>query len=470
MTSTPTTALWRLGATELAALIRAGEVSSREVVDAHLDRIEAVNPAVNAIRVTLADRARADADAADRQRADGASLGPLHGVPFTVKENIDVAGTATTWGLATMTEALAARDAPVVENLRAIGAIPIARTNMPDLALRWHTDSGVAGATINPWDPRLTPGGSSAGESVALATGMTPLGLGNDLGGSLRWPSQCAGTMALRPSHGRVPDANDVPPTDGPPSLQFFNTQGPMARSVADLRTAFAALIAPSARDPWHTPAPGEGPALATRPTVAVAVPDDTAPDVKDGVARAADALAAAGYDLETTMPPDVDQALSLWAELINQDVRQLQPSVEPTASEGARRFLAHVLLTTEPLDIAGYAARWQARQALARRWSVQQEQTPLILAPVCLRQPFAPDADLQSLEEVRRILESMRMVVAVNLLGLPSAAVPTGLDRAGVPLGVQIIGPRFREDLCLDAAEAIERVHGSMVPIDPRS
>ena len=280
-TTSETGALWRLGATELASAIRDGEVSSREVIETHLARIEQVNPAVNALRVTLADQAREEADAADRRRAEGAPLGPLHGVPFTVKENIDVAGTATTWGLAAMSEAVAPRDAPVVANLRAAGAIPIGRGNLPDMALRWHTDNALAGATINPWNPRLTPGGSSAGEAVALATGMTPLGLGNDIGGSLRWPSQCAGTAALRPSHGRVPDASDIPPTDGPPAIQFFNSQGPMARTVEDLRTAFEAMIAPSPRDPWHIPAPARGVASDRLPTIAIALPDDTDPVVR---------------------------------------------------------------------------------------------------------------------------------------------------------------------------------------------
>ena len=468
-TTSETGALWRLGATELATAIRDGEVSSREVIETHLARIEQVNPAVNALRVTLAEQARGAADAADRRRADGAPLGPLHGVPFTVKENIDVAGTATTWGLAAMSEAVAPRDAPVVANLRAAGAIPIGRSNLPDLALRWHTDNALAGATINPWNPRLTPGGSSAGESVALATGMTPLGLGNDIGGSLRWPSQCAGTVALRPSHGRVPDANDIPPTDGPLAIQFFNSQGPMARTVEDLRTAFEAMIAPSPRDPWHTPAPARGPASDRLATVAIAVPDDTDSEVRQGITRAADALTAAGYDLRAQQPPDIERAMTLWVELLNDDVRRFWPAVEPIASDGARRFTSHALSATEPLDVAGYASRWQARQELARAWSIQQGETPLILAPVCLRQPFAVDADLGGAEDVQRILASLRMVVAVNLLGLPAVAVSAGLDGAGLPLGVQVIGPRFREDLCLDAAAAIEQALGTPVPIDPR-
>src|SRR5438270_2945424 len=203
MTTTKTT-LWQLGATELADVIRKRSASSREVVQAHLERIDAVNPKVNAVTTTLAEEALAAADAADAALGQGAGASPLHGVPFTVKENIDVAGSATTWGAAMLGQQVASEDAPHIANLRAAGAIPIARTNMPDFALRWHTDSGVAGPTQNPWDASVTPGGSSGGEAAALITGMTPLGVGNDLGGSLRWPAQCCGISSLKPSLGRV--------------------------------------------------------------------------------------------------------------------------------------------------------------------------------------------------------------------------------------------------------------------------
>ena len=181
------------GAGELAGMIASGEVTSTEVVDAHLARIEEVNPDLNAVTVTLADEARAAAAAVDRAVAAGEPLGPLAGVPFTVKENIDVAGSATTWGVAALAGQIASTDAPMVARLREAGAIPLARTNLPDFAFRWDTESGRAGRTRNPWDPTRTPGGSSGGEAVALATGMTPLGLGNDLGGSLRVPSQMCG-------------------------------------------------------------------------------------------------------------------------------------------------------------------------------------------------------------------------------------------------------------------------------------
>jgi hypothetical protein len=220
------TDLWRLSATELADAIRTSQVSSRDVVEAHLRRIEAVNPSVNAVTALLADRAINAAEAADRATARGGARPPLHGVPFTAKENIDLAGTATTLGLAALAGADPRRDAPVVERLRAAGAIPIGHTNMPTLGVRWHCDSELYGATVNPWDPSRTPGASSGGEAAALATGMSPLGLGNDLLGSLRWPAQCCGVCTLRPTLGRIPHATTIEPVDAPISVQLMLVEG----------------------------------------------------------------------------------------------------------------------------------------------------------------------------------------------------------------------------------------------------
>ena len=199
--------LCKLHALDIARHIARREVSCVEVVDAHLHRIREVNPALNAIVHVLDESARSAARAADAQVAAGAPLGPLHGVPFTVKENIDMAGLATTWGVVPLAQAVVPTDAPVVERMRAAGAIPIGRTNLPDLALRWHTDSALHGLTRNPWHPGRSAGGSSGGEAAALATGMSAIGLGNDIGGSLRVPAHSCGIASIRPSTGRVPDA-----------------------------------------------------------------------------------------------------------------------------------------------------------------------------------------------------------------------------------------------------------------------
>ena len=254
--------IWQLSATELAHHIARRDLSSAEVVDAHLSRIDAVNPALNAVVRVLAEEARAGAALADRQLAVGEKVGPLHGVPFTVKENIDMAGLPTTWGVPALAQAVAPADAPVVERMRAAGAIPIGRTNLPDMALRLHTVSSLHGLTRNPWHPGRTAGGSSGGEAAALASGMSPIGLGNDIGGSLRNPANACGIASIRPSAGRVPDAGYVPAEDRLLAAQLMNVQGPMARRVADVRLGLRILIGAHPRDPWSIDAPFDGPAM----------------------------------------------------------------------------------------------------------------------------------------------------------------------------------------------------------------
>ena len=240
--------LWKRTANDLAQMIAAGEVSSLEVVNAHLDRIGEVNGWLNAVTRVLANEARTAAIEADAAVAAGDELGPLHGVPCTVKENVDVSGTATTQGLPAFAELIAPTDAPLVERLRGAGAIPIGRTNLPELGLRVSTDNPLHGLTRNPWHPDRTAGGSSGGEGSAIASGMSPLGLGNDIGGSVRNPAFCCGITSIKPTHGRLPTYS-VFEHDQNPALasQVMLTDGPMARSVADLRAAMEVL---PGRDP----------------------------------------------------------------------------------------------------------------------------------------------------------------------------------------------------------------------------
>jgi amidase len=323
------TQLWQLGPRELADGIRKRSFSSVETVQAHLDRIAEVNPSLNALTRVLEEEALAAAAEVDAGLARGDSPGPLAGVPFTVKENIDLAGTATTWGVAALARAEAPVDAPQVANLRQAGAIPVGRSNMPDFALRWHTDNALHGATVNPFDSSVTPGGSSGGEAVALATGMTPLGLGNDLGGSLRWPAQCCGVACIRPTLGRVPSATVIEPSDALIGLQLMNAQGPMARRVDDLRLALQLMARQSDRDPWYVPAP-----LGNRDNgrLRVAVVRDPAgagvePSIAEAVDRAARALREAGHTLADAEPPGVAEAARGWGILIAADVERMTPA-----------------------------------------------------------------------------------------------------------------------------------------------
>ncbi|MGW5672498.1 amidase family protein [Micromonospora sp. NPDC003776] len=248
------TELWQLGALEIAAAIREGKTTSLAVLDALRARIDEVSGHLNAVVARLDDSATAAAVAADRAVADVAHLGPLHGVPVTAKENIDINGCATTHGAAALSQALAPCDAPVVERLRAAGAIPFARTNMPDFGARAHTDSSLHGRTHNPWHPDVTAGGSCGGEAAAIATGMSPLGVGNDVGGSVRDPANRCGIVAIKPSTGLVPHASSIPPEEALLTYQLMLAQGVLARRVADVRAGLLALAGPHPRDPLALP------------------------------------------------------------------------------------------------------------------------------------------------------------------------------------------------------------------------
>ncbi|MHB1090589.1 MAG: amidase, partial [Ilumatobacteraceae bacterium] len=308
--------LWRKSAVELARDIRERRVSSRDVIEAHLERIAEVNPHVNAVVRVLADQARAAATEADAAIARGDVLGVLHGVPITVKENIDMAGLPTTQGVPALAEAIPQLDAPVVERMRAAGAIPIGRTNLPDLGLRVHTDSTLYGRTKNPWKTDRTAGGSSGGEGVALATGMSPLGLGNDIGGSLRNPAHCCGIASIKPSTGVIPDAQMFPMEDIGLSAQLMLTQGVMARRIADVRAGFAVVAGAHPRDPVSVPVNLTDLRMGEKLRVAVmAEPPggSTHPEIAAVVRRAADALAAAGHLVSDATPPDYELACATW-------------------------------------------------------------------------------------------------------------------------------------------------------------
>jgi amidase len=465
------TELWRMSATELAQAIRSKQASSREVVEAHLRRIEAVNPSVNAVTVVLGEQAVEAAKAADRAVARGGDLPPFHGVPFTIKGNVDLAGSPTTQGAKALARAYPSRDAPVVERLKAAGAIPIGRTNLPTFALRWHTDSELCGPTINPWDRSRTAGASSAGEAAALATGMSPLGLGNDGLGSLRHPAQCCGVGALKPTLGRIPDATTAGPEVVPIGVQLTSVQGPLARRVADLRAALEALAGPTWRDPWSVPAPLRGPDPATPIRVALVIDpagQGTAKQVQEGVRKAARALADAGYAVDEVEPPSIEAAAkTLLAMLNTPDVRAMWQLGLPMMPADTRRFLSEFYRVAGDPDPVTTMQSFVTRHALLRAWGEFQEAHPLVVAPVCTEPPFEAGTDLDD-GRVAETIHSMRMATAVNALGLPAVALPVGIGD-GLPQAVQVIGPRYREDLCLDAAAAMEDRLGVITPIDPR-
>lgn len=294
--------LWEMTARAQAAAVRTGEVSAVELVEAHLERIAAVNPAVNAVTQLLAERARDDAAEVDRRRAAGAEPGPLAGVPFTVKETTAVQGVPTTYGAERFRDFVAHADAPPVARLRAAGGIPIGHSNMPTLILAGiHTRSQLYGDTVNPWSTTVTPGGSSGGDGAAVASGMAPLGLGSDAGGSVRLPASFCGVAGLKPTYGRFAADHRVGPDDPSLAAQFLVVDGPLARTVDDLRLAYEVLAGADPRDPRAVPVPPYGaPPVGPLKVAVVSDPGGGGvhPAVHRAVESAADALRDAGYEV----------------------------------------------------------------------------------------------------------------------------------------------------------------------------
>ena len=458
--------LWELSAKEQANAIQAKHVSSREVVESHLARIEAVNPYLNAVTVTLHESALEAADIADRQIANGARA-PLCGVPITVKENQDVAGSATTHGIAPLTNAIASSDSPHIAELRNAGAIPIARTSMPEFGMRWHTTNAICGSTKNPRNEALTPGGSSGGEASAIASGMSPLGIGNDGAGSLRWPAQCCGITALKPSHGRVPVANSNPGGSPIPfAFQLLGVHGPMARRIDDLALAFSHMCSAKSGDPWHVAAPATF-AFTNRPIrigLVSGIPMDRG--IKQALSQAADMLLEAGHIVEEVELPSLDRASEIYTQIMSRFGRlTAEPQRAPVGviSEEYDQFWAAF---HEPWAAASGEEShdpMMERGVIYDAWFRMMSDIPVILAPIATLPPWPVDSDLDQ-KWLEDWLVALRTVVVVNLLGLPSVAVPV-TPRDDIPHVVQVIGPRFREDLCLTVAKDIESRAGVTLP-----
>jgi amidase len=462
--------LWCWDAARLAHAIRTGVVSSREAVTACLGRLEAVNPRVNAVVATLAEEALALAEGADRELAKGTPPGPLHGVPFTTKINTDQKGCATSNGVAAFAGLIAREDSPSIANLRRAGAIPIGRTNAPEFSWRWFTDNELHGETINPWNPGRTCGGSSGGGAVAVATGMCPLAQGSDFGGSIRHPALCCGIAGLRPSLGRVP-AYNATTGDRPITAQFMAVHGPLARRVGDLRLALAAMAAGDVRDPWWVPAPLTGAAPAAPIRVALLDADRRPgldPGIADAMAQAAGWLQDAGYLVERAAPPSIEEAAQLWSTLVlNEAKLGMIAQIDQHGGAAIRKTAALMVAQAPPIDFAAYLKALGRRATVLREWQHFFERYPLVLMPVCREPAFELGLDQRDDAAMRRIFDAVTPILAPAVLGLPCVAVPTGV-RGNIPLGVQLVAGRFREDLCLDAAEIIEGRAGHLTPIDP--
>jgi amidase len=461
------TPIWQWSAVDTAGAIRDGRVTAEEVVRAHIDRMRAANPAINAIVVDLSAPAIEAARAADRALAQGAAPGKLHGVPVTIKINIDVEGQANSNGVLAFKDNIAPGDSPVTANLKKAGAIIIGMTNTPEFSMRGFTDNPLHGPTLNPWDGAITCGGSSGGAGASIASGIGAIAHGNDIGGSLRWPAYCNGIATIKPTQGRIPAFNPGAPAERPLLAQFMSAQGPLAREVRDVRLGLEVMSQRDMRDPWWVPAPLEGPPPASPIKVALAhIPDDMETDaaVLALLRSAADHLADAGYEIFETEVPDLNGTWKLWCDLIMTELAVLQEAqMRELGSAEFRQTLDGFLKMATILDRRGYMEAIAYRSRVLRGWLAFLESYPVILTPLSVKRTPEANADLGGDARVRSLFwNDLRFMSAINVLGLPAAVVPVG-QVEGHPVGVQLIASRYREDLCLDAAAAIECKVGIM-------
>ncbi|RSN55375.1 indole acetimide hydrolase [Amycolatopsis sp. WAC 04182] len=460
--------LWTWSAAKMADAVRGGKVPARVVLEVHAARIAEVNPQVNAVTAEFGEAA-SEADRIDALVRDGVDPGPLAGVPMTVKENIDVAGHPTTHGVPRFKDAVANADAPPVRRLRAAGAIPIGHGNMPDLTLAGNvTVSQLFGETVNPWGAIRTPGGSSGGDAAAVASGMAAIGLGNDSGGSVRLPALFCGLTALKPSYGRVATDHRIGGSDPTLASQLFPVDGPIARTVEDLALTFDVLAGTDPADPRAIPYGGRLPAVPRR----VAVCTDPAglgvdPRIRAEIDKAAAALAEAGYEVEEAEPPRLADALTSYGTLITAEFSRRWPSIRPLLTEESAQHMELSFAQRPESTLDDYLDATATRFGVMREWAAFAERYPVILGPVSTWRPF--DADPFDPEQGLRVMFGMRLCTATTCVGVPAVAVPTGIDD-GQPLGVQLIGPRHREDVCLAAAGELEARFGTFGPVrEPR-
>ena len=461
--------LWRLSAADIAALIRSKKVSAKQAASAALARLDAVNPSINAVVDHGPEDVLAQAGTIDAAIARGEEVGPLAGVPVTVKVNIDQQGFATTNGLKLQRDVIAKTNSPVVDNLRKAGAVILGRTNCPAFSYRWFTTNLIHGDTRNPRDVSITPGGSSGGAGAAVAAGIGHIAHGTDIAGSIRYPAYACGVHGLRPTVGRIAAFNASLP-ERPIGPQISAVSGPLARTVGDLRMALAAMSGKDARDPWWVPAPLEGPPMPKRAALCLR-PDglETVAEVEAAVTDAGKRLERAGWvveEIEDT--PPLREAADLQTKLWLGDGFEVQlEAAEREGDPGALACLRGNRAKVSAFDAAAYSKALTRRATLAREWLAFFETYSVLLMPVSAELPFPDGLDLRDDASFARVWRAQLPQIAVPFMGLPALTISTGL--AGrVPVGVQLVSTRYREDLCLLAGEAIEAGGTPSAPVDP--
>jgi Asp-tRNA(Asn)/Glu-tRNA(Gln) amidotransferase A subunit family amidase len=452
---------------EIVAGIRGKTFSPVEVVDAHLERVAEVQPKLNAFVYLDGEAARRQARLAEAAVMRGDRLGPLHGVPVTIKSCMDVAGWPAAAGSLLRKDYVAQMDAPLVERLRGAGAILLGNTNTPEYLMAYETDNSLNGKTSNPWNLERSAGGSSGGEAAAIASGCSAGGVGSDGGGSIRVPAHFCGICGLKPTPGRIPVTGHFP--EGGGAFGWIGVVGPMARTVADVRALFEVMAGPDAGDALSAPVPVQAVTEKDVRGLRVGILQSDAlgtmtAETAAAVERAANILSEQGFVVEKKSLNGLDRAIEVWwyffGPVIADSIRKGAAGHEAELSPMLREYVE--LATAEMVPTYdGFLAACGERDKL--RWDIvrQMEDVRILLSPVSAGPAFRHGEGNWRAGEKENYRDTMRYSQWLNLAGLPGVAVPLGVAPEGLPIGVQVIGRPYEEELILAVAEAIDRGRG---------
>ena len=453
---------------EIAAGVREKKFSPVEVVEAHLERVAEVQPKLNAFVHLDAGGALKQARVAEAGLMRGDTLGPLYGVPLTIKSCMDVAGWPTPSGSLLRKDYVAQVDAPLVARLRAAGAIILGNTNTPEYLMAYETDNSLNGKTSNPWNLERSAGGSSGGEAAAIASGCSAGGVGSDGGGSIRVPAHFCGICGLKPTPGRIPSTGHYP--EGGGAFGWIGVVGPMARTVTDVRALFEVMAGPDAGDALSAPVPVRKIEEKELSGLRIGILESDAwgsvtPDTSAAVERAAKILGEQGLIVEKKRLRGLERALEVWwyffGPVIADSIRKGAAGHEDELSPMLREYVE--LATAETtLTYDGFLGACEERDRLRAGIVRQMEDVRILLSPVSAGPAFRHGEGNWRVGEKENYRDTMRHSQWLNLAGFPGLAVPVGKSREGLPIGVQVIGRPYEEELILKVGEAIERGRGS--------
>lgn len=457
-----------LSATSMAELVRHKKISPLELAQAHLDRIAQLNPRLNAFVQVDVDRVLQEARASEAALVRGEIRGLLHGVPLSIKNSVEAAGYVNECGTRLREGVVAAKDAPTVARLRAAGAIILGVTNTPEFLMAWETDNLLYGRTNNPWDLTRTAGGSSGGESAAIAAGCSAGGIGSDGGGSIRVPAHFTGICGLKPTPGRIPATGHYPSPAGPFAL--IGVVGPMARTVGDVDLMFRVIAGPDDGDPCSAPVAlrSVSPEELKRTRIGYFEDDGRTPvtlETRAAVRKAAEALSRAGFTVVPFRPDDLEQARQLWWKwfgiaggmLLGPQTKGQENDLSPVFKEYLSWSSAEPPHTGHTLLLS-----WLQRDELRSKFLAQMEVFPILLCPAAAIPAFRHGERSWSIEgKTVKYLDAWSYTEWFNLLGLPGAVVPVSKSNEGLPIGVQLVGRPWEEELVLAVAAELERETG---------